>query len=78
MSKISRAILQMIPISQWALVFSAPPGGHKRRREAAILVGASGDDVAPRADLDRLITVITRPSSGLRYSRGRGIKPFRE
>lgn len=26
MSKISRAILQMIPISQWALVFSGTPG----------------------------------------------------
>lgn len=25
MSKISRAILQMIPISQWALVFSGTP-----------------------------------------------------
>lgn len=78
MSKFSRAILQMIPISQWTLVFSGPPRGHKRGREAAILVGASGDDVAPRADLDRLMMVITQPSSGLRYSRGRGIKPFRE
>lgn len=26
MVKISRAILQMIPISQWALVFFGPPG----------------------------------------------------
>lgn len=43
-------------------------------------VGAvgGGDDVAPGADLDRLMTVITQPSSGLWYLSGRGIEPFWE
>lgn len=76
MSKISKAILQMILISQlWCSLASQRP---QLRREAAILVGARGDDVAPGADLDRLMTVITQPSSGLRYSSSRGIKVFWE